>query len=141
MWTRRWAARRRALTRLAPYLSRDDVDAAARALAAEAGLEVVAVRQVRELDGDDDAHAVPEENVVVIPPADASEPDDLADSEPAPDPAAEPEAEPDARADAKAEAEREAQRAWEERRRAVLAETEAALAKGRQWEALAAGRR
>ncbi|MFE6969558.1 hypothetical protein [Isoptericola sp. NPDC057653] len=111
------------------------MEGAARALAAEAGLEVVVVHQVHELDGDEDVAPVPEvpevpEDVVPIPLADASEP--VTEPVPEPDDDGDPERDD--------EAAREAERAREERRRAVLAETDAALAKGREWDELVAGR-
>ncbi|GAB6939543.1 hypothetical protein ACQP60_08625 [Isoptericola variabilis] len=146
MGTRGWTTRRRALARLAPFLSREDVEAAAHALATEVGLEVtgvevVTVQQVHELDGDEDVvHEVPHD-VEPVPDV-AGRPTPLApltgDAHQIPE--AHPEPDKVDADERDAEAEREAQRALAERRRAVLAETEAALAKGRQWDELVAGR-
>lgn len=147
MSTTRWAARRRALVKLAPYLNDDDVEAAARALAAEAGLKVTTVMELHELDGDEDvepdAHGEAE---APTPSADPGHPTDVGtpatDDGLADDPMklSAPAAPYVADDDAQTERDEADEQAQAERRRALLAETDELLARGRQWDELTAGK-
>ncbi|MEU2198888.1 hypothetical protein [Isoptericola sp. NPDC019482] len=137
----RWGARRRALVKLAPYLNDDDVEAAARALAAEAGLEVTTVMELHELDGDEDV-----EGEAPNLSADPGQPshvgasaadDDLADD---PMELGAPAVAYVADDDALTERDEVDKQAQAERRRALLAETDELLARGRQWDELTAGK-
>ncbi|WP_344250437.1 hypothetical protein [Isoptericola hypogeus] len=108
--------------------------AAARALAAEAGLEV-AVQQVNELDGDEDVEATPAPTDNHGDHRDHHDSDDRAD-----DDRVHPAAEVDAGADDDAHEPEPDEEALAERRRAILAESEALMARGRQWDHLRAGK-
>ncbi|MFC8597178.1 hypothetical protein [Isoptericola sp. NPDC057191] len=156
MSSTRWGARRRALTMLAPYLSDDDVEAAARALAAEAGLEVATVLELHELDGDEDAEAEPHGEAGPTLPSDPDNPHDVGTPVPddgladdpmelsarpvghvATDASDEDEDDNPDDTDEAARAQMDEQ-AMAERRRALLAESDELLAKGRQWRDLTA---